>query len=180
MGECIVFNDESMFCTFNNSRIEKIRWFDIERLCHTGMKKTVQHFLQVRVWKCFSRFGVGLFKRKNGKLNSMTYQNYIVGKCSVFPYRSFIFQHDNVLCHRSASIVYFLTARNINILEWPAYSPDPNPIENSWNIIKRKINDLQFSTWLQMWMKIQKIWLLSAVLYVFKIPCLEGCLPSSR
>ncbi len=38
-------------------------------------------------------------------------------------------------------------------MEWPPYSPDLNPIENMWSIIKRKVyaNGKQFSSKHELW-----------------------------
>jgi len=33
----------------------------------------------------------------------------------------------------------FFQSNNINILDWPPYSPDLKPIENLWGIIKNKV-----------------------------------------
>ena len=48
----------------------------------------------------------------------------LIGKCLVFPQRSFTFQHDNAPCHQSASAVSFLENNNICLLDWPVNSPD--------------------------------------------------------
>ena len=97
---------------------------------------------------CFSRNGVGILKRIQGNMNWTVYQDILtneinlIGKYVVFPQRSFIFQNDNAPCHRPASTVSFLKDHNICLLDWPANSPDVNPIENLWHIIKSKINTL--------------------------------------
>ena len=88
---------------------------------------------------------------------------YIIGKCLVFPQRSFIFQHDNAPCYRSASTISFLEDHNICLLDWPASSPDANPIENLWHIIKSKINTSRPPNAEEMWSEVQNIW--------YNIPC---------
>ena len=47
--------------------------------------------------------------------------------------------------------------KSATIMEWPPYSPDLNPIENMWSIIKRKVyaNGKQFSSKDELWNVIQ-------------------------
>lgn len=160
----VVFSDESIFHAFSQNSSHQIRRFDKERFSPLTTKKVQAHKSKVHVWGCFSRFGVGILKRIRGNINSKVYQDLLVNdidlicKCLVFPLQHFIFQHDNAPAHRSVSTLSFLTERNINILEWPANSPDANPIENLWHLIKSKINTLGPLTSEQMWTEIQNAW----------------------
>ena len=65
-----------------------------------------------------------------------------------------------MLCHRSKSTKKWLTERNIEILPWPANSPDLKPIENVWNDIKKAIrNDRVFpSTKAELKSVITRVW----------------------
>ncbi len=59
-----------------------------------------------------------------------------------------IFQQDNAPIHVSARSKDWFRDRKIELLTWPARSPDLNPIENVWGILARRIykNGRQFET----------------------------------
>ncbi len=53
----------------------------------------------------------------------------------------FIFQQDFIPTHTAKGTKSWFNDHGVTVLDWPANSPDLNPIENIWGIVKRKMRD---------------------------------------
>ena len=59
--------------------------------------------------------------------------------------KNFLFQYDNDPKHKSKLALEFYSKNKLDRLEWSLYSPDLNPIENIWGIVKQQVNKCDLS-----------------------------------
>ena len=112
---------------------------------------------------------IGPFRVPEGlKLSSATYWQF--PKNSLEPWldnlplatlKKIIFMHDNAPSHAAKATTQFLHSLgfvNETLMVWPPNSPDLNPIENLWSIIKLHVyaNGKQYSSKDDLWMVIKE------------------------
>ena len=87
--------------------------------------------------------------RLNGRLRSGDYIDQILEEYVVPLFHHGvvpvdIFMHDNAPPHRANVTKQFLVDENVPTMDWPAVSPDMNPIENVWSHMKRQLKKRNF------------------------------------
>ena len=149
----IIFSDESSVEIGKQSRQIRV-WRSVgERFntdCLTSTFKSGRK--SVMVWGCFAGGIKGPLvfcdenKEGNERINSNTYITIL--KSYLYPFhhtvcklteKSVIFQQDNAPIHIAKITKNWFKTSKIATIDWPANSPDLNPIENIWRQLKDNI-----------------------------------------
>ena len=69
-----------------------------------------------------------------------------------------VFQHDNDHKHTSKTTIALLKRLRVKVMDWPSMSPDLNPIEYLWGILKRKVEVCKVSNICQLCNVVMKEW----------------------
>jgi hypothetical protein len=57
---------------------------------------------------------------------------------------SVIYQQDNAPSHKSRTSMAWFAENQVEVMYWPARSPDLNPFEHIWVLIDQRISEIQF------------------------------------
>lgn len=159
--ENVIFSDETMITIRNDSLMQRCRRFPWSNPFNTKyIRPTVKYPLSIMMWGCFSKHHRPELTIIEGIMNSEKYEEVLENNIKpIFSENSSLFfQDDSAPCHRSRKIKLYKTNNNIYSLDWPGNSPDLNPIENLWHILKRKVGRFQYKNKKQLVFMAKKIW----------------------
>jgi transposase len=149
----VLFTDESRFTLSTCDRRDRVWRRRGERSRRRGERSAACNILQhdrfgggsVMVWGGISLGGrTALHVLARGSVTAIRYRDEIL-RPLVRPYAGavgpgFLLMQDNARPHVAGVCLQFLQDEGIDAMDWPARSPDLNPIEHIWDTMSRSIH----------------------------------------
>jgi transposase len=157
----VLFSDESTFGQFGGFT-HLVRRPPGERFNPRFTIPTVKHPPKIMVWGSFSGRGRGslYFVPQGTTVTAAVYLNIIKEKLvrTMNLHRCSTFQHDSAPAHAARVVQTWFKDNRIKVLEWPGNSPDLNPIENLWMLLKRKVRNYRPNNMQDLIFYIKRVW----------------------
>ena len=143
----VIFSDESKFNLFFADGRLRVRRREGERLIDVCVQPGAPRVgPSVMVWGAFHAGGKSDLVFIEGGLNQYRYMDIL--RRHLLPWAraqfqaNFVLVQDNAPPHRAHNTGNFLRNQDVEVMDWPALSPDMNPIEHIWDRMGRVIRDM--------------------------------------
>ena len=157
----VLFSDEQTFQQFV-VRKRHVRSPPGKRYDDKYMVSTMKHPPSQMIWGAISQHGIGglFFLPCGTTMNDEKYVQLLSDKLQLHMqvHRCNIFMQDGASCHRSKLVTTFLKKKKVKVLNWHGNSPDLNPIENLWTVMKDKVAEKQPSSLPDLCQAIKEVW----------------------
>ena len=143
----VLFSDESRFCVFTLDRRDRVWRRPGERYAACCINQHNRWGGEgVMVWAAITFDHKSPLVVIQGNMTALCYIAQVL-RPTLLPllaqHRDVItFQQDNARPHTARISMAFLGEHGVNVLPWPAYSPDMSPIEHLWDQLGRRIRNL--------------------------------------
>lgn len=146
--------------------------------CHHESKRVVLHQpgtpqpttpsvkfpTKVMVWSMMSSYGTGRLHVVEGTMNAVKYievmKNRMIPQAREwFGADEWVYMQDGAPCHTAKRTIEFLSNENVTVLKWPGNSPDLNPIETLWAIVKERLKKHTLKTKQEVISELIKVWI---------------------
>ncbi len=133
----VLFSDESKFCISFGNQGPRVWRKGGEAHSPSCMKSSVKFPQSVMIWGAMSSAGVGPLCFLKTNVTAPVYQEILEhfmlpSADQLFKDADFIFQQDLAPAHTAKSTKSWLNDHGVTVLDWPANSPDLNPIEHGF------------------------------------------------
>ncbi len=140
----VLFSDESKFCISFGNQGTRVWRKSGEAHNPCRLKSSVKFPQSVMIWAAMSSAGVGplcfLKSTVNTAINQDILEHFMLPSANkLYGDADFIFQQGLTPAHTAKGTKSWFNEHGVTVLDFPANSPDLNPIENLWDILKRKM-----------------------------------------